>query len=60
MRLRGESRAVIYTQPTAAQSGAVRAKSDRPFLTERESTVNGDQSPYDPHSRRRRRRPITI
>jgi len=51
---------VIYTQPTAAQSGAVRAKSDRPFLTERESTVNGGQSPYDPHSRRRPRRPITI
>jgi hypothetical protein len=35
------------------RTAAVRAKSGRPLLTEREATVNGDPWPYDPHSRRR-------
>jgi hypothetical protein len=35
------------------RSAAVRVKSDRPLLTEREAEVNGDQWPYDPRSRRR-------
>jgi hypothetical protein len=42
---------LLTAQPSI--TAAVRAKSGRPLLTEREAEVNGDPWPYDPRSRRR-------